>query len=97
MSFTEFCSNCPSIYGYKEDFDKKFIYHVQHIEPRKNGTYTRHYTIFFGDFTSQKQKQYVYTTRQNFEFMSDKEAIKLIGEMFDEKIYVKGNHLIKIN
>lgn len=83
----EFNPNYPTIYGYKEDFDNKFIFHVQRVVPRKNGTYTRHYTIFFGDFTPQKQKQYIYTTRKNFEFMSDVEALKLIGEMFDEKIY----------
>ena len=90
-------NNNPNIYGYKEDFDNKFIYHVQRVVPRKTGTYTRHYTIFFGDFTPQKQKQYKYTTKQNFEYMSDKEALELIGLMFDEKIILSGNHIIEIN
>ena len=86
-------SNYSTIYGYKEDYDNKSIFFVQRVVPRKTGTYTRHYTIFFGDFTPQKQKQYAYTTRINFEYMSDREAIKLINEMFDDRIYVKGNHL----
>lgn len=84
MNFTEF--NNPNIYGYKEDYDNKSIYFIQRVVPRKTGTYTRHYTIFFGDFTPQKQKQYIYTTRINFEYMPEDEALKLIGEMFDEKI-----------
>lgn len=82
----EFNPNYPTIYGYKEDYDNKSIFFVQRVVPRKSGTYTRHYTIFFGDFTPQKQKQYPYTTRINFEYMLDNEALKLIGEMFDEEI-----------
>ena len=95
MSSTEF--NHPTIYGYKEDYDNKSIFFIQHVEPRKTGTYTRCYTIFFGDFTPQKQKQYAYTTRINFEYMPDNEAIELIGEMFDEKIIINNNKIIKIN
>lgn len=94
MSSTEF--NHPSIYGYKEDYDNKSIYFVQRVVPRKTGTYTRHYTIFFGDFTPQKQKQYSYTTRINFEYMSDIEAVNLIAEMFEEKIIIHNNKIIKM-
>ena len=95
MSSTEF--NHSTIYGYKEDYDNKSIFFVQRVVPRKTGTYTRCYTIFFGDFTPQKQKQYAYTTRINFEYMPDNEAIELIGEMFDEKIIINNNKIIKIN
>lgn len=80
----------PRGYGYFDvfdDFDNKWIICLWNEEPRtyknKTRTYMRHYTIFVGEFSSEKIKQYSHTTKIYLE-PNLPEAIKYIKAMFAE-------------